>query len=545
MGISTTSTPGRRRRKVLLLGLDGATFSVLEPMVARGVMPFLGRFIQEGARANLRTIVPALTPPAWTSLFTGRTPGHHGVFDFFRMDSAETRHIRFVTSRDVAVPTVWELAADAGLKVTALNFPLMFPPPRLNGYVVPGWVPWRQLRLACHPPDLFDRLKGLPGFEPRELAMDIKLEEKATEGCSDAEQYAPWIELHIRRERNWFSILRHLESTDPSDLTAVLFDGVDKLQHLCWRFIAAGEKTGWPTEWERRAHELCLAYFQNLDGILEQICAMAGPEAAVVIASDHGFGPTTHVFHVNTWLERQGYLAWAPDRVKQAQDESALLGVGQVARHTFMLDWDRTRAFATTPTSNGIFILPSKGNGGADAGELRAQLARELLEVRNPDTGERLVERVYTRDEAFPGPFMSTAPDLTLAMADGGLFSILPSERLVSRRPETAGAHRPLGVFFARGPGIRRDARIEELSILDVAPTLLHGLRLPVPRNFEGRVPEELFERAAWRDEPAIVGDPAERLPAGVQSVEPPRAALAQEDEAMVLKRLQELGYVE
>ena len=147
--------------KVLLIGLDGATFSVLDRLVAYDVMPFLGRFMAEGVRAHLRTIVPPLAPPAWTSLTTGRTPGHHGVFDFFRMDP-ESRHIRFSTSHDVSVPTIWDAAHGAGLRVTALNFPLMFPPPRVAGHVVPGWVPWRQLRLACHPGDLFDRLKTLP-----------------------------------------------------------------------------------------------------------------------------------------------------------------------------------------------------------------------------------------------------------------------------------------------------------------------------------------------------------------------------------------------
>src|SRR5947199_8232541 len=112
--------------RVLLIGLDGATFSVLDPLMARGTMPFLKKFLGQGVRAGLRTIVPALTPPAWTSLMTGRTPGHHGVFDFFRMDLAESRHIRFATSRDVACDTIWDLASRQGRRVTSLNFPLMF-----------------------------------------------------------------------------------------------------------------------------------------------------------------------------------------------------------------------------------------------------------------------------------------------------------------------------------------------------------------------------------------------------------------------------------
>jgi len=203
-----------RQVKTLLIGLDGATFDVLNPMMQMGAMPFLQSFFEQGVRANLRTIVPALTPPAWTSLVTGRKPGQHGVFDFFRMESAESRHIRFFTSHDVQCETIWSLASGQGMRVTSLNFPGMFPPPRISGNVVPGWVPWKQLRLACWPQDLFDRLKTIEGFNPRELAMDIKLEEKATEGSSNYEEYLPWIQMHIRREQNWFEIFRHLTTED-------------------------------------------------------------------------------------------------------------------------------------------------------------------------------------------------------------------------------------------------------------------------------------------------------------------------------------------
>src|SRR5436309_2625936 len=147
------------KRRTFLIGLDGATFTVLDPLMQQGVMPFLRSFLVAGTRAGLRTIIPALPPPAWTSLMTGKKPGQH----------------------DVQSATIWSLASGAGQRVTCLNYPAMFPSPRINGNVVPGWIPWKQLRLACWPENLFDRLKDVPDFNPRELAMDIKLEERATE----------------------------------------------------------------------------------------------------------------------------------------------------------------------------------------------------------------------------------------------------------------------------------------------------------------------------------------------------------------------------
>jgi predicted AlkP superfamily phosphohydrolase/phosphomutase len=531
----------------LLIGLDGATYVVLDELMQQGVMPFLRSFLAEGVRAELRTIVPPLTPPAWTSLMTGRRPGQHGVFDFFQLEP-ESRHVRFFTSHDIHSDTIFSLASQNGLRATALNFPSMFPPPKLSGYVVPGWVPWRQLRLACWPEGLLDSLKSLPGFNQRELAMDIKLEEKTTEGCADPTEYGPWIELHTRRENNWFDIFRHLTVEDPSELTAVLFDGVDKLQHLCWRFIRPQDARPLESEWELKIRNLCLEYFRRLDGILEQTCALVGRETTIILASDHGFGPTRTAFHLNSWLERKGYLAWS-EAAANWDTQGALLGVSQVARHTWMLDWTRTLAFSATPTSSGIYIVVNKdGNSpGIPVSEyaaFRRRMIADLLQERDPRTGEPIVERVWTREEVFPGPYGATAADLTLTLTDGGAISILPSNDLVSVRPDVAGQHRPLGIFAARGPRLRSGVQVGELSILDVGPTIVHTLGLAVPVEMSGRVPEEIYEPGALRDQPI------RRVTAATAVANGPREnatipKMTDEDEEVVLERLRELGYIE
>lgn len=531
----------------LLIGLDGATYLVLDALMQQGVMPFLRSFLAEGVRAEMRTIVPPLTPPAWTSLMTGRRPGEHGVFDFFQLEP-ESRHVRFFTSHDIHSDTIFSLASQSGLRATALNFPSMFPAPKLAGYVVPGWVPWRQLRLACWPEGLLDSLKSLPGFNQRELAMDIKLEERTTEGCADPEEYGPWIELHTRREHNWFDIFRHLTLEDPSPLTAVLFDGVDKLQHLCWRFIRPEDARPLENEWEHKIRALCLEYFRRLDGILEQMCALVGPETTVLLTSDHGFGPTRTAFHINSWLERKGYLAWS-EAAAMWDTQGALLGVSQVARHTWMLDWTRTLAFSATPTSSGVYIVVNRdGNSPgipiSEYGSFRTRMIADLLEERDPSTGQPIVERVWTREEVFSGPYGDTAPDLTLTLSDGGAISILPSKDLVSVRPDVAGQHRPLGIFAARGPRLRRGVQIGELTILDVAPTIIHNLGLPVPGEMTGCVLEEIYEQGAMRDRP--VRRTASAAPSATsvgESATIPK--MSQEDEQVVLDRLRELGYVE
>ncbi|MGA2010999.1 MAG: alkaline phosphatase family protein [Solirubrobacteraceae bacterium] len=531
----------------LLIGLDGATFSVLDPYIERGVMPFLGELMARGTRAPLRSVVPALTPPAWTSLVTGKHPGQHGIFDFFQKEEPGSVYFSYASSQDVRSATIWSLASDQGLKITSLNFPLMFPAPAVEGSVVPGgMMPWRQLRLGCHPPGLFQRLKELPDFEPREM-LDMEMEVKAIDGCPE-DEYAEWVELHIRRERRWSQVLAYLMADAPADLTAIMFDGVDKLQHLCWRFIDPASRPEHPTEWEQAMIERCERYFRSLDGLIKEIVERAGEEATVILASDHGFGPTRDVFHVNSWLEREGYLTWA-DPEDVARNRSATdVGFAEMTRHVHALDWTKTLAYAATPSSQGINIVERVPGSDAPLPEdvrarITVDLAAALMELRHPITGEQLIAEVWTREQAFVGPFEGLGPDLSIVLADGGTISILPSDTIVARREQVRGHHRSEGMFLAAGPGIREGARAQELSIVDVAPLVLHRLGLAIPDDMAGRLPTEIFEPEELRRRP----------PRTVEAGEPPAAVtmasagmeLEPEEQAAVMERLRALGYVE
>jgi predicted AlkP superfamily phosphohydrolase/phosphomutase len=535
------------KNRTVLIGLDGATFSILDSLMKDGVMPFLKEFVESGMRAELLSVVPPLTPPAWTSLMTGRSPGHHGIFDFFQKEEA-SHHIRFTSSLDVHCETIWSIASRYGSRVTTLNFPLMLPPPEINGNVVSGgWMTWRQLRLGCYPDDLYDKIKALQGFNARELAMDMSHEEKALEGCRN-EEYEDWISLHIRREEQWFNILKHFMREDPCELTAILFDGVDKIQHLCWRFLSPDYQNDERSPQEQRIRNLCLEYFSKLDRLLAQIADMAGPDATIVMASDHGFGAQTETFFVNTWLEQNGYLAWANDSAPK-EGESAVLGMGQLARHVYTLDWERTQAYASTPSSNGVHIVVAdndheKGISKADYEQFRNKLIDSLYSVLSPATGKPAVTRIWTREEAFSGPHMHHAPDLTLGLWDGGLISILASDEPVKLRSKPSGTHRFEGVILARGPGIQQGANLDAMSILNVAPILLYTLGLPIPEDMEGHVPKEAFESSLLKLHPVVVGGRSESVaPMGKESVN--KIVFDDEAEAKMAEQLRALGYIE
>jgi predicted AlkP superfamily phosphohydrolase/phosphomutase len=531
----------------LIIGLDGATFSVLDPYMEAGVMPFLADLQRRGARAVLRSIMPPLTPPAWTSLVTGKHPGQHGVFDFFQKEERDSIYFTFAGSQHVGAETIWTLASDQDRRIISLNYPLMFPAPPVEGAVVPGgMMPWRQLRLGCHPPGLFDRLKALPGFNPREM-LDMELEIKAIDGCPP-EEWAEWVDLHIRREQRWFEVLRFLMQEEPADLVGILFDGVDKLQHLCWRFIDPDLRPRQPTRWEREMIDRCERYFRSLDGLLAQIVDLAGPEATVVLASDHGFGPSRDVFHVNTWLESIGYLKWAEGQRDGGDRPDTDVGFAEMTRHVHAVDWSQTLAYAATPSSQGINIVERVPGSDEPLPEdtratIALTLAEALLEVRRPCDCRPLIEEVWTREQAFAGPFEALGPDLSMVLAEGGTISILPSESIVARREEPRGHHRWEGILLAAGPGIRPGARIAEVSIVDVAPLLLHQLDLPVPGDMAGRVPLDMLEpEELERRPPRVVAV------GGARRVPPPQPVdtdFEPEEQAALMQRLRALGYVE
>jgi predicted AlkP superfamily phosphohydrolase/phosphomutase len=528
--------------RTLLIGLDGGTFSILDPLMEGGVMPFLRRFMAEGTRAELRSVIPPLTPPGWTSIMTGRSPGNHGVVDFFTFESSNSRYVRFTNSSHISCETVWSLVSRYGLTATVLNFPLTAPPRPISGCVVPGWVQWRYLRQYSHPPGLYERLKGLPTFNARELAMDLAVEQKALDGCSPEEQEA-WVAFHLRRERQWFEILGYLMQQEPHHLTGIVFDGVDKLQHLFWRLLAAPSPTERRLSWEEKIRRLCVDYFQELDGLIGEAVALAGDDANVFIVSDHGFGPSYEIFHLNAWLQQNGYLKWAeePPRGQGAPDTLGLNLIGWMDR---LIDWRKTTAYAHSPSSNGIHICVAgqRGTEGIALGEyhgFRQELLDKLRRFSDPDTGEPVVTEVWTREEAFPGTHTHLAPDLTLRLRDGGFISTLKSDVVLSARAELVGTHRPEGIFLARGPAVAKGALLPQISVLDITPTLLYALGLPVPEDLEGRVPRELFRASFVHSHPIVIGE----------RTEPPKAfplpaAETDEDEA-VIARLKALGYLE
>lgn len=519
----------------LMLALDGATYTILEPLMANGTMPFFKQLCDTGARGVLMSTDHPLTPPAFTTMITGRGPGNHGLLDFIKgEDDGDQVFFTLYDARDNRCETLWSIANRLNRKVMALNFVMSTPVTPVCGYIVPGMTHWKHLRRHMHPPEFFEKLKAQPWFDAKVMCWDFDHMEKAITAKPEMSS-SEWVRDHIARERQWFQVMRFLMKKDPADLMAIVFDGVDKVQHVCWDLMDPSTRPANPDAEQQETLALIRQYFSELDGFVRELVELAGPRAQTFIVSDHGFGPFYLTVRLNQFLHEQGLLFWKEGETTDAEGLN--------------LDWQRTVAYCPTQSSNGIFIrvadAPGKPGVAADqVPEIRARLIAALRELRDPANGQPIVKDILTREQHFAGPGGRRAPDLTLVLVDHGFVNTSPGARVVERKPQVKGTHYPEGVFIANGAGIRKGVALPKLAMVDVAPTLLHSLGLPVPSNLEGRVAESAFE-AEWLVENPIEKGPPAREEADTAPGAPAAEPTSEDAKKEVYEQLRALGYIE
>lgn len=531
-----------RKVKTLLIGLDGATYDILDPLVAEGVMPNLGKIMEDGSRGILRSTMHPLTPPAWATLMTGRHPGNHGVFDFIRVDRSKgAPTYTLTTSADLKVPTIWQIASAAGQRAITLNYPTMFPAKPIDGVVIPGYVPWSYLGRAIYPRDTYKMLKEEGVFKAKEMSTDWQHERKAVQGLAEND-LQDWVQFHITRERRWFEIMMKLMEQETSELSSVLFDGVDRIQHLCYHLIDPQTRGDYTSEASVKARDLALQYYRDVDTYIGEMIAKAGPDANVLIVSDHGFTRSgARIFYANTWLESLGLLNWKPD---VPMDDQGRVALDENTEASTLIDWDTTKAYSLSSSSNAIFIRVATeedpvGVPPEDYEAFRADLIDKLMALKDPDTGKPVMRDVFTREQAFPGTELNRAPDITLQLNDYSFLSVLRADAPIKDRKIPYATHHPDGIIIGSGPAMGAGVQIEPMRIVDVAPTVLYSMGLDVPAAFEGQAGLSLFDPAYVNENPLKIAE-GDAPTAGEDDAE----ELTGDAEAQIRERLKALGYL-
>jgi predicted AlkP superfamily phosphohydrolase/phosphomutase len=533
-----------------VIGLDSATFDVVDPMLAAGELPHLGRLCEAGARGVLRSTTHPLTPHAWATIVTGVNAGRHGIWDFTERDESGYQ-LRLVNGSFRRAPAVWDRLRRSGRRTGIVNVPFTWPAPEVDGFAIAGFDAAAREQGLTHPDALGEELRRRFGS----LELDNRF--PLTEGALD-------LDLVRRAAAQKVEIVTWLAERFDPELLFVVFMAADHIHHLCW------------TEWEADGLASPVAeVYRILDEAVGALAGLAG-DGNVMVVSDHGAGPLHGVVNLNAWLAAEGFLAYEtgggvagkkllgevlelrrylPERLRYAAKQR-LPGLRDraIERGDYtVLDWSRTQAFSYGTFGNVVVNVRGREEHGiVEQGDeyerVRDAIATRLGELEGPN-GERIVARVHRREDLFDGPELAKVPDL---LVEFDRYAWLGKGNLKTRSDSLwdeieiegggdhsyVGSHRHEGIVVLSGPAVAQGAPVGG-NLVDVAPTLLYLMGEPVPADLEGRIllealrPELLDERPPAYDDEA----PAE--------FEPERAALEEEGAAEVERRLRGLGYLE
>jgi len=544
--VATTPRP-----RLTVIGLDAATLDVVEPLVAGGHLPNLGRLLEEGSGGVLRSTTHPLTPQAWATLVTGVNAGRHGIWDFTERDESGYG-LRFVNGSFRRAPAVWDRLAAKHRRSGLVGIPFTWPAPRIEGFSVAGFDAAAREEGMTYPPELVSEIAGRYG--------SIELDNRFPLGKDGR------VDLEIVRraaDQKVDVTLWLAERFEPA-LLFVVFMAADHIQHLCW------------TDWERDGAESPLAeVYRILDERLGRLLEWLGPGNDVVVVSDHGAGPLHGVVNLNAWLASQGYLTFLPGSARLGR--RAVDRLFELRRHVpqglrsavkkrlpalrerayereeySAIDWENTRAFAYGTFGNVVVNVRGREASGVVApGEeydrVRDGIAAKLLDLRGPE-GEQIVAAVHRREDLFEGAELDKVPDLLVEFDE---YAWLGKGNLKSRSDSIwdrieiepgsehsyVGSHRHEGLVVLAGPSARSGVKLSA-AIQDVAPTLLYLLEEPVPTELEGRILLEAIDPDLLERRPPEYEEAADIRPGETEEY-------AEGETAVVEERLRGLGYIE
>ncbi|UCG25961.1 MAG: alkaline phosphatase family protein [Chloroflexota bacterium] len=538
--------------KLLIIGIDGATFDLILPWVEAGHLPNLGRLISGGVHGELASTLPPVTSPAWPTFMTGCNPGKHGVFDFIQPTGSD---FSLVNATKIKQPTMWQRLSAAGHRVGVLNVPVTYPPQPLNGFMISGILSPKGGQI-CYPANLIERYKADLG-EYR-VAPNIQYKPGIEQ------EYIDDIRALIGAHGEW--AMRLMEE-EPWDVMMVHFIALDIMMHALWRFMDHSHPRHEPSPYE---HAIRDAY-RLVDDYVGRMMDLLPPETSVMLMSDHGFGPLHKIVNLNVFLFEHGMLKLSGDAMTRAKVAAFRRGITpagvyrvveriglqnlatRVSKETrnqvvgrFLsfenVDWSQTVAYSMGHVGQVYLNMVGREPNGivkqGDYQQRRQELVETLGELRD-ENGRPLISKIIVREETYHGPYAENGPDLHLIIDDYNMIAFplfaTDGKVITDQIRGDSGCHRREGIFVANGPGIREAQELAEANILDLAPTIMHLLGEPVPRIMDGRVLQEIF------DQPSDVSYLEEAADsAGLADSQ----SLSHDEEAQLEERLRSLGYL-
>ncbi|QBD82024.1 hypothetical protein EPA93_41020 [Ktedonosporobacter rubrisoli] len=554
--------------KVLVIGLDGATPELVDRWVEEGKLPNLKRIMQNGVYGKLKSVYPPISPAAWTTFATGYNPGKHGVYDFRDYDNK--RYSCFadtiVDSHAFAGKTFWDVIGAAGQKVGVITVPCTYPAWPVNGIMVSGYPTPDTGKNYTYPPDLSTAIPPLVG--------DAAFFKSATGHVLLKEMNRL---LHLS-----FDVSIEQMKKDDYGFFVLVVGATDRAHHDWWKYIDP-EHPAYTEEDAKQYGNLIEEVYKCSDECVGKFLDAIDEDTTVIVMSDHGGGShPKYYFNANyvlrtlnllqpntrtnkkqgglkaafkkfyrTKIRRFAYLEKVYRSLPASLKKIATNIDSQNMMNLDSIDWKRTKAyrFPMYPPVEGIMINVAgrQPEGCVQPGEeyeaIRTRILDEMRSLRDPETGEPIVIEAYRREELYHGERLEMAPDIILVTQDrykGGT----DVDKLISEVPldvisKLSGVHRMNGIIIAQGPHMRKNAILENANIIDVAPTVLYALDMPIPTDMDGKPLSGLFEETHLNESAASYSE--ERT---FDNSEDDEYGYTEEEEESVRLKLEALGYL-
>jgi predicted AlkP superfamily phosphohydrolase/phosphomutase len=562
--------------KVVVIGMDGGTLDLILPWIAENRLPNLASLIKKGTKAYLKSTIPPMTPPAWASFFTGKNPGKHGVFDFIELKQG-SYDFRFTNGGSVQTKSLWGLLSGAQKKVGVINVPMTYPPEKVNGYLISGLDAPDEKSPFTYPSDLYKILKeSVGGYQ-----IDIR---HLGNMRSDKERDLTLQAFHEIEERRSMAA-RFLIEKYPTDLTVVIFNATDQVQHHFWHYMDP-QHLQYDPSGAKKYGQAIFNIYQKVDEEIGKLLQTLPKDTIVFVMSDHGAGATSNLeLYLNHYFQEIGVLKFEDKSISKGWLHQNAEKVDKLLRGTLSskqkaklaklfpqlrtkleswatipLDWESTRAYVNEAYifSPSVWIN-TKGKRpkgtvepGKDYEKLIQFLIEKLYELKDPETDQQVIKKVYRKEEIYHGRFLDQAPDLILSWWEENSFTVATSQATRIGLPilernknpivggrDLSGAHRLHGTLIMSGGPVRQDFTLKEMQILDIAPTILYLMGMSIPGDFDGRILTEALDESFLRENPPKYGQDPD------SQEERSDTGYSEEDMEKIRQRLQGIGYLD
>jgi predicted AlkP superfamily phosphohydrolase/phosphomutase len=558
--------------RVLIVGLDGATFDLMLPWIDEGHLPNLARILRSGAKSPLESTIPPITPCAWSSFMTGKNPGKHGLFDF--IEPHGKHGFRFTNASFREGETLWGCLSRYGRRVGVVNVPMTFPPEPVNGFLISGLDTPHELSPFMYPVEIRSELK--------QAGIRYRIDQQHLGNMrTDARRRAQLTDIR-ESEQARTAALQHLSEERPCDFRMIVYGSTDQVQHHFWHFMDPAHDKHDPAGAAEFGDAIRNTY-AHVDEQLGVLLDECDDDTIVMVMSDHGFGPMSNVrLRLNQILADSGLLKFeegtAPSKLKQSlaawldrmlrstlssDVKRRIAGMLPKLRTWFetldeaKIDWSKTSAYVNEAyrSSPAIWLNRLQEMTDAEADELRDRIEEIMLALVDPETGDPVISSLERPQEIYHGPHAEKAPDLLPSWwRDGFLLdqsspaacgqpNVERSTTPIEGGVEFAASHRLDGVLMMSGGPIHADFSFDGAKIVDVTPTVLYLMGLPIPDDMDGRVLVEAIDpeflathpiRFEAVDDGESYGDDGDSAP----------VSFTDDESEMIAKRLQALGYI-